>query len=72
MRNIDMYKHLNEDDKVKFSIPEVAAQVMSLNYGTQRFLSEIVKNREASSDMKYAEFKKHTQQLRELLESGWY
>ena len=72
MRTIDMYEHLNADDKVSFSIPETAKKVTELNYGTQRFLSEIVKIREASDDMKYSQFKQHTQQLRELLEAGWY
>jgi hypothetical protein len=72
MRAIDYYKHLNADDKVKFSIPETAKQVEDLNYGMQRFLCEVVKNREASDNMKYTRFKQHTQQLRELLEAGWY
>lgn len=72
MRTIDMYKHLDKDDKVPFSISETVKTVTELNYGMQRFLSEVIRNREASEDMKYLQFKQNTQKLRELLEAGWY
>lgn len=69
---IDFYEHLNKDDKVQFSIPDTAKAVKSMNYGQQRFLAALVKLREADENMKYEEYRKHTQQLRQLLESGWY
>jgi hypothetical protein len=69
---VDYYKHLNEDDKVKFSIPETAKTVFELNYGQQRFLCEILKLREASENMKFVAFRRQTKELRDLLESGWY
>lgn len=69
---IDYYKHLNEDDRVKFSIPETAKIVYGLNYGQQRFLNELLKLRESSEQMKFKSFAEHTKQLRELLENGWY
>lgn len=72
MRNVDFYKHLNEDDKVKFSMEETAKKVDELNYGTQRFFCEILRIRENSENMKYKEFERHTKQLRDLLESGFY
>ena len=73
MRNIDMYKHLNSNDKVPFSIEETVKQVDSLNYGSQRYLSALVNLREKSPEyQKYDEYRKHTQQLRGLLENGWY
>lgn len=72
MRNVDFYAHLNADDKTKFSIPETAKIIEGLNYGQQRFLCELLKIREASDNMKYSQFKQHTQQLRDLLEAGWY
>ena len=73
MRNINMYAHLNEQDQVPFSIPDTVKTVESLNYGSQRFLSELVLLREKSPDyQKYESFQKHTQELRELLEKGWY
>ena len=73
MRNIDMCKHLNSDDKVPFSIEETVKQVDSLNYGSRRYLSALVNLRENSDNyVKYDEYRKHTQQLRELLENEWY
>ena len=73
MLNIDIYKHLNNSDKVKFSIEETVKTVDSLNYGSQRYLSALVNLRESSPEyQKYDVYRKHTQQLRELLENGWY
>lgn len=73
MRGVDDYKHLNDDDKVKFSIPEIAKQVRACNYGQQRFLCEILRLREADVDnMQRKEFVRMTQQLRDMLESGWF
>jgi len=73
MTNIDMYKHLNDDDEVPFSIKDTVKMVENLNYGSQRYLSALVNLRERSPHYeKYHDFKKHTQQLRELLEKGWY
>jgi hypothetical protein len=73
MMNIDRYKHLNSEDRVPFSIEETVKRVDYLNYGSQRFLSALVKLREKSDDyVKYDDYRKHTQQLRELLENGWY
>jgi hypothetical protein len=57
---------------VSFSIEEMVKRVESLNYGSQRFLSELVNLREKSPDyQKYDDFAKHTQKLRKLLENGW-
>ena len=72
MRDIDCYKHLNKGDKVDFSIEETVKKVDKLNYGSQRFLSALVNHREKSDSMKYDSFKKHTQELRTMLENGWY
>lgn len=71
--DIDYYTHLNKDDKVPFSMEEEAKRIISLNYGTRRMLVEIVKQREASeSYTKYESFRQNTQELRDLLEKGWY
>ncbi len=72
MRDINYYKHLDKDDKVSFSIEETVKDVDGINYGSQRFLSELVILREKSENMKYEVFKKHTQELRLMLENGWY
>ena len=69
---VDFYKHLNNSDQAKFSIPETAKVIMDLNYGQQRLLCEILNLREKSADMKYDCFARDTQKLRDLLESGWY
>lgn len=71
--DIDYYTHLNKDDKVPFSMEEEAKHIISLNYGARRMLVEIVKQREASeSYTKYESFRQNTQELRDLLEKGWY
>lgn len=71
--DIDYYTHLNKDDKVPFSMEEEAKRIISLNYGARRMLVEIVKQREASeSYTKYESFRQNTQELRDLLEKGWY
>lgn len=73
MSRINMYKHLNKTDKIEFSIEDTIKKVDALNYGSQRFLSGLVIYRENHKEYnKHEEFKKHTQQLRELLENGWY
>lgn len=73
MSKVGMYKHLNQDDTVPFSIPETAKTVLSLNYGAQRFLSEIVEQRKADERYERLDnFKRRTDQLEELLNDGWY
>ena len=73
MSRVGMYKHLGDSDKVQFSIPETVAKVDSLNYGSQRYLCELVELRENSDAYKkFDEFRRHTQQLRDMLEAGWY
>lgn len=73
MSRVGMYKHLTDNDMVPFSIEETVKKVNSLNYGSQRFLCELVELRENSDDYKkYDEFRRHTQQLRDMLEAGWY
>lgn len=68
-----MYRHLDNNDKVQFSIKDTVTAIRKLNYGEQRFLAELVKQREESSDYeKYDEFRQHTALLRKLLESGYY
>jgi hypothetical protein len=70
---IDYYKHLNEDDKVKFSIEETAKTVYDLNYGQQRLLCELLRLREKDErNKKHQSFRIHTEQLKNLLESGWF
>lgn len=70
---IFMYSHMNDSKEVGLTIPNIANQVMDLNYGQQRMLAEILRLREASEDYnKYEQYRKHTKQLRDLLESGWY
>ncbi len=67
------YAHLNETDKVSFSIPEIAKTVFNLNYGQRRFLIELLKLREAHTEyMEYGDYRKYTQQLREMLENDWF
>ncbi len=73
MLNIQSYRHLDKEDKVPFSITEAVTAVRNLNYGEQRFLAELVKQREESTDyQKYEQFREHTALLRKLLESGYY
>lgn len=71
--DIDYYTHLNEDDKVPYNINKEVATMIGFNYGARRMLVELVKLREASeSYTKYESFRQNTQELREMLEKGWY
>ena len=68
-----MYRHLDKDDKMQFSMTETVTAIRKMNYGEQRLLAELVKQREESEDFdKYEEFREHTALLRKLLESGYY
>lgn len=74
--NIHGYSHLDKEDQnkqISITIPDVAVQLMNINYGQQRMLANIVKIRERSpSYFRFFEYQKHTDELRELLEKGWY
>lgn len=66
-------RHLDEDDKIHFSISETAKIVHKQNYGQRRFLAELVLIREKSEEyQKYERHRIDTKRLRELLESGWF
>ena len=47
MRHLDKCRHLNEKDKlrIELDLEEIVRQVMSMNYGTHRFLSALVRFR---------------------------
>lgn len=46
--NVGFYDHLNTDPvEVPISMPELVRLVLSQNYGAHRFLSELVRQREA-------------------------
>lgn len=48
-KGVGQYDHLNEKDKLMLSISldQLAAKVEAMNYGTQRFLSALVRVRRA-------------------------
>lgn len=71
--DIFKYRHLDSDDEIPFSITNTVTLIRSLNYGEQRLLSEIVKQRENSLSYKrYVRYREHTEQLKKLLEEGWH
>lgn len=72
-RNINLYKHMDAEDTVPFSMEDTAKILIKLNYGQQRMLAELVNQREADEiAQSYDSHRKHTAQLREMLENGWY
>ena len=47
-RRLGLYDHLNQDPiGIPVTIPQLVTLVLSLNYGSHRFLSEWVRQREA-------------------------
>lgn len=71
---IGQYDHLNETDppQIPLTMKALVALIRKMNYGQQRFLSELVRQRETSDDEKYPQSRKHTAMLRELLEKGFF
>jgi hypothetical protein len=66
-----MYDHLNESDPVRMpgTMADLVRNLRAQNYGVHRFLSELVRQREASEeDKQYPERREHTAMLRRLLE----
>lgn len=57
MRQIDTYKHLDEDPlyriKIELTMPELVQRVVKQNYGTHRFLSALVHELRAKENPKY-------------------
>lgn len=39
----DFYRHLDEDDKIPFSMDQMASAVASMNYGPHRFICALSK-----------------------------
>jgi len=74
--HITGYSHMNKDKQnvqIGLSIPEVAKQLVGINYGQQRMLVEILKLRERSpSYFRFPIWRQHTDDLRKLLETGWH
>jgi len=73
MDKIQGYRHLDKEDKISFSMTDTVRKIRKLNYGDQRLLAELVKQREESEDfLKYEHFRKSTILLRTLLENGFF
>ena len=73
MDKIQVYRHLDLQDKVSFSIIDTVRKIRDLNYGDQRLLAELVRQREQSEDyLKHEHFRKSTILLRTLLENGFF
>lgn len=60
MPQLDSHNHLNDDSKLKveLSIPDVAKQVCSLNYGAHRLLSAMVHELRAKNNAENLETEK--------------
>lgn len=70
-----MYDHLNESDPVRMpgTMADLVRGVRERNYGEHRFLSELLRQREASPEEKeFAKHRLHTAMLRQMLEHGYY
>jgi hypothetical protein len=75
MPRLGMYDHLEETDPINatISMAELASCLCRLNYGQQRLLSAIV--RERKKNPYYGEpgrFRDHTDALEALLEGGFF
>jgi hypothetical protein len=76
MPRLGLYDHLNDSDPsdIPCTMPALVHRVRGMNYGTHRFLSELVRQREASvEEERSPEHRAHTALLRALLdEKGFY
>jgi len=75
MTKLGDYDHLNATDppSVPCSMPELVANIRRMNYGAHRFLSELVRQREASDQWHTSDtYRRNTTALRVLLDSGFY
>lgn len=78
MDNLNSCRHLNEEDKIHFSMDETAKGIYKLNFGDKRMLIAILKVREENEkkEGKTSELPHtcawFTKKLRELLELGFY
>jgi hypothetical protein len=70
----DTYIHLEDSDPLTIpsSMKEMVAIIRKMNYGEHRFLSELLRQRKASSEQAYEEFRRHTALLEQLLLEGYY
>lgn len=76
-REPGMYDHLNDNPsdsvQVTLTMQELVTKVRTLNYGEQRFLSELLKQRkESKAYREYKEYREHTAYLEEMLLKGYY
>ena len=70
-----MYDHLNKDDKLEISldIEELAKKIETMNYGTHRLLSALVRVRRNDTRIDSAsECKMLTDGIEELLDRGGF
>jgi hypothetical protein len=75
MPRLGMYDHLEAGDGLAIPVPmqDLAKRVCSLNYGQQRLLSAIVRERKANPHYKeYPQYREHTDRLEALLEDGFF
>ena len=81
MARLGMYDHLENTDPmvVTMSMRDLADKVARVNYGWQRLLSELVRQRKRSpyyADPKSSnvncEYRDHTDRLEALLEDGFF
>jgi hypothetical protein len=75
MARLGMYDHLDSSEpiSVTVSMRDLADKVAGVNYGWQRLLSELVRQRKRSPY--YAdpsEYRDHTDRLETLLEDGFF
>jgi hypothetical protein len=74
-RHAGMYDHLNADDPpvIPLTMSALVKRIREMNYGEHRFLSELLKQREASrDDERDPEHRAHTALLRTMLQNGYY
>jgi hypothetical protein len=72
---LGMYEHLDKEGPFTIDVPmkDLVQKIRSMNYGEQRFLSELVKQRMCSDDyVRYAEYREHTKLLHQLIEKGFF
>lgn len=66
------YTHLNKKNEIGLSIPQIAEQLCSLNYGCARMLEAILEARKKSDYNVHSSYRQNTQDLEKLLKTGWH